>query len=236
MVSSGAMSPARAPASIDMLHTVMRPSIDNDRIASPVYSMTWPVPPAVPMRPIMLRMTSLAVTPVGNVAVDGDAHVFRTLLEQRLRGQHMLDLAGADAESQRAERAVGRGMAVAADDGGARQSETLLRPNDVHDALADIVDLEIGHAECGAILDQGFDLNARGLVRDAGGAVGGDGRNIVVGDRKRGVGPAHLAASLTQALKGLRAGDFVHQMAVDIDQRRAVILGIDQVAVPNLVE
>ena len=32
--------PARAPASMDMLHTVIRPSIESARIASPVYSMT----------------------------------------------------------------------------------------------------------------------------------------------------------------------------------------------------
>ena len=32
-------------------------------------------------------------------------------LQQRLRRQHMLDLAGADAEGQRAEGAVGRGVA-----------------------------------------------------------------------------------------------------------------------------
>src|SRR3989454_3354418 len=38
--SSGAIIPARAPASIDMLHTVIRSSIERARIASPVYSMT----------------------------------------------------------------------------------------------------------------------------------------------------------------------------------------------------
>ena len=47
----------------------------------------------------------------------------------------MLDLAGADAEGQRAERAVRRGMAVAADQRGARQGEALLGPDDMDDAL-----------------------------------------------------------------------------------------------------
>src|SRR5216684_1662928 len=56
VVSSGAMRPARAPPSIVMLHTVMRPSIDSLRMALPAYSMTWPVPPAVPMRPMMWTM------------------------------------------------------------------------------------------------------------------------------------------------------------------------------------
>ena len=34
-------------------------------MAEPRYSMTWPMPPPVPMRPMMARMTSLAVTPAG---------------------------------------------------------------------------------------------------------------------------------------------------------------------------
>jgi len=39
VVSSGSIMPARAPASIDMLQTVMRPSIESARIASPAYSI-----------------------------------------------------------------------------------------------------------------------------------------------------------------------------------------------------
>ncbi len=46
-----------------MLHNVMRPSIDRDRMADPRYSMTCPIPPPVPMAPMMVRATSLAVTP-----------------------------------------------------------------------------------------------------------------------------------------------------------------------------
>ena len=40
VVSSGAIRPAFAPASMLMLHTVMRPSIERARIAEPRYSMT----------------------------------------------------------------------------------------------------------------------------------------------------------------------------------------------------
>ncbi len=54
-----------APASIDMLHTVMRPSIERARTAEPRYSMIEPMPPPVPMVPMMARMRSLAVTPAG---------------------------------------------------------------------------------------------------------------------------------------------------------------------------
>ncbi len=66
MVSSGAIRPAFAPASIDMLHTVIRPSIDSAWIADPRYSMTWPMPPPVPISPRIARMMSLAVEPAGS--------------------------------------------------------------------------------------------------------------------------------------------------------------------------
>ena len=124
-MSSGAISPARAPASIDMLQTVMRPSIDSARIAAPRYSMTEPIPPPVPMRAMIASTMSLAVTPAGSVAVDGDRHRARSHLRQRLRREHVLDLARADAERERAERAVRRGVAVAAHDRHARLRETL---------------------------------------------------------------------------------------------------------------
>ena len=55
--------PARAPASIDMLATVMRPSIDSAAIASPWYSTAWPVAPSVPIWAIVPRIRSLAVQP-----------------------------------------------------------------------------------------------------------------------------------------------------------------------------
>ncbi len=63
------MSPARAPASIDMLQTVSRPAMDSFRTASPRYSMTWPTPPPVPIFAITARIRSLAVTPKGRSPV-----------------------------------------------------------------------------------------------------------------------------------------------------------------------
>ena len=66
MTSSGAIRPAFAPASIDMLHTVMRPSIESASMTGPRYSITEPMPPPVPMRPMTARITSLAVLPAGS--------------------------------------------------------------------------------------------------------------------------------------------------------------------------
>ena len=46
-----------------MLQMDILASILNPRIADPQYSMTAPVPPAVPMTPIVCRMISLLLTP-----------------------------------------------------------------------------------------------------------------------------------------------------------------------------
>ena len=62
VVSSGAIIPERAPASIDMLHRVSRPSIDSARTVEPAYSIACPAAPAAPIRAMMARMTSFAVT------------------------------------------------------------------------------------------------------------------------------------------------------------------------------
>ena len=92
------------------------------------------------------------------LAVDGDAHVLRLLLDQRLGGEHVLDLGGADAVRERAEGAVRRGVAVAADDGHAGQGEALLRADDVDDALAAVELVEILDAEIAGVLGQRRDL------------------------------------------------------------------------------
>jgi hypothetical protein len=79
-------------------------------------------------------------------------HVLRLLGQQGLGGQHVLDLAGADAVRQRAEGAVGAGVAVAADHRHARQRGALLRADDVHDALALVQEREVGRRAEGAML------------------------------------------------------------------------------------
>ena len=69
------------------------------------------------------------------LAVDAQLQRLGLRLQQRLRGQHVLDFAGADAEGQRAERAVRGGVAVAADDRHARLRVAQLGADDVDDAL-----------------------------------------------------------------------------------------------------
>ena len=64
-------------------------------------------------------------------------------------------------------------------------------------------------------------------------AVGG--RHVVVGHGERLLRRAHLAAGHAQPLEGLRARHLVDEVAVDIEEARAVGLRLDDVVVPDLV-
>ena len=85
---------------------------------------------------------SLGVTPGRHLALEADAQGLGAALHQRLRRQHMRQLARADAEGQRAHAAVRAGVAVAAHDQAAGQAQPQLRPHHVHDALAGLADVE----------------------------------------------------------------------------------------------
>ena len=124
-------------------------------------------------------------------------------------------------------------MAVAADNGHAGQARAQFRPDHVHNALTDIVQRNKGHAELGHILNQGLDLKPAFRIGDLLVPVGR--RHIVVRHGQGGVGTTHLAAIDPQAFKGLGAGDFVHQMAVDIEKRRTVRQRLYVVSRPDLV-
>ena len=76
VVSSGAIIPARAPHSMDMLQIVIRSSIESERIASPAYSTTYPTPPSTPTRPIAPRIRSFAVSPGGSSPANSRSIVF----------------------------------------------------------------------------------------------------------------------------------------------------------------
>src|SRR5579883_3003766 len=144
--------PARAPASIDMLQTVSRPSIDMSRNTWPAYSSTLPVPPAAPMRATIARITSLANTPwfsLPSTLIHGAGF---SRLPNSLRSEHMRDLGGADAEGERPECPVARGVAVAAHHHDPRQADALLGADDVDYALARIAEPEMGEAVCGRVL------------------------------------------------------------------------------------
>ena len=220
VVSSGAIMPARAPASIDMLQTVIRSSIDSARIADPRYSMTWPVPPPMPRRAITASTRSLAVTPGPQLALDGHGQRLGRVLQQALRREHVRHLAGADAERERAERAVRAGVAVAAHDHRPRLGQPQLRPDDVHDALRSRCPARAARCRSPAqFFSSAAICSARRVVEhgDAPVAAARRGRRRVIHRRHRALGPAHLEAALAQPGERLRRGHLVHQVQVDVE-------------------
>mmetsp|Transcript_32545 Transcript_32545/g.80233 ORF Transcript_32545/g.80233 Transcript_32545/m.80233 type:complete len:833 (+) Transcript_32545:138-2636(+) len=168
-----------------------------------------------------------------------DAHVLVALLQQRLRGQHVLHLGRADAERQRAERAVRGGVGVAAHHSGAGQREALLGADDVHDALALVAQPKVRQPELLHVLLQRQHLQTRVRLLDEvlhgveGAAVRGG--HVVVHRHQRAVRAPHDAVCGAQALERLRGGDLVHHVAVDVDEARAVLLFVHHVVRHDLV-
>ena len=153
---------------------------------------------------MMARMMSLAVTPAGRSPSTVTAIVPGAVLGERLGGEDVLDLAGADAEGEGAERAVGGGVAVAADDGHARLGEALLGADDVDDALARVAHRVLGDAELGGV----GAAAPRPAWREIGSAIGWSmsvGGDVVVLGGDGEVGAAHRAAGQAEAVEGLRA-------------------------------
>ena len=135
VVSSGAIIPARAPASMDMLQMVIRPDISRPRITSPAYSTTWPDASRDADPADGAEDDVLGGHAERERAREVEEHRLRPPLGQGLRGQHVLDLRGADAEGERSDGTVGRRVAVAADDRHPGLREAQLGPDHVHDAL-----------------------------------------------------------------------------------------------------
>src|SRR5699024_1805032 len=151
--------PARAPASMLMLHMVIRASIESFSTASPRYSMMCPWPPPVPIWAITARMRSLAVTPGRSSPVTVTAMV----LNGR-RAHHVLALRGADPQRERAERPVGRGVRITPHHGHARLRQAELRAHHVDAALLQIAHRIQPDTELLTVAAQRLDLDTRGLV------------------------------------------------------------------------
>ncbi|VGP59023.1 hypothetical protein SB00610_02828 [Klebsiella quasipneumoniae subsp. similipneumoniae] len=162
-------------------------------------------------------------------ALHFDFHGFRTTLFQGLGRQHMFHFGSADAEGQRAERAVGGGMGVAAYNGHPRQGHPLFRAHYVNDALVRVIQVVQLNAELFTVLNQLLHLNAGHLAGRVN--VFGLRRDVVIHGGEGFTRLAHLAAVGAQAVKGLRGGNFMHQMAVDIQQRGFVLRLIHHVRI-----
>ncbi len=145
----------------------------------------------------------------------------------------MLDFRSADAIGERAERAVGRGMAVAAHQRHARQRKTLLRADDVDDALTLIELVVVFEIEEFRVFGQIRDLGRAFRIGIGQMAVGG--RHVVIDHEEGLIRRVHLAAGQPQAFERLWARHFMHDMTIDIDQSGAIRRLLDQMIIPDFV-
>ena len=144
----------------------------------------------------------------------------------------MLHLRGADAEGQRPQGAIGGGVRVTTDDGHAGQRSAFLRPDDVDDAVTRVADPEVRDLPLVDIVFERIQLHARDGIADDGLVVG---RNIVIEHRQVGIQAPGFAAGQLQTLEGLRRGDFVDQVAIDVKQGGPVVVSANDVGVPEFV-
>ena len=174
-----------------MLQTVMRPSIESASIGRPGVLDDVAGEAADAELAERAEDQVLGGHAEAELAVVEDAHRAGLVLDHALRGEHVLDLAGADPEGERAEGAVRGGVRVAADDRHAGLGDAELGADHVDDPLAVGAERVDRDAELLAVALERFDLHARELVLDPrrdGRAVGG---RVVVGGRERAVGTAH---------------------------------------------
>jgi hypothetical protein len=174
----------------------------------------------------------LAATPGAQPSVDRDPQRPGLALPERLRGQHVLDLARADAERQRAQCAVRGRVAVTAHQQHSGQCEALLRPDHVDDAAPDVALAEVDDPLLGRVGAQRLHHRANlGIGRRRPRRR----QHVVVGRREGEIGAPHPAARAGQPLEGA-GGSLVQQVAVDVEQRLTPgALGHD-VAPPDLLE
>ena len=235
MVSSGAIMPARAPASMDMLQIVIRPSMERARIASPVYSSTYPVPPAVPMRRISARMRSFAPTPGLGVPVKRTSIV-------RGRDCTMHWVARTCSTSlvpiPKARAPKAPWVEVC------ESPQTMTVPGRVAPSSGPItwtmpwsgesrsMQLDAGLA---GVAHQRGELPGRDRVRDRQAPVAGG--DVVIHRGQREVGAADAPPRQPEPFEGLGRGDLVDQVEIHVQQRRpASSSWLDDVGVPDLLE
>ncbi len=175
----------------------------------------------------------LGADPRAQAAVDFDAAYLERIHAQALGGEHVAHLGGADAEGERAEGAVGRGVRVPAGHGHARVHHAELRSDDVDDALAAGIVVEEGDTELGGVALQGrHHLLGLGVGVGPHASVG---RDDVIHGGHGALGVEQAQPALAQHVARLRRRHLVHEVQTD---EQLVLSGGqpgDDVRVPYLV-
>jgi hypothetical protein len=164
------------------------------------------------------------------LALDGDRHRAGAVLRQRLRREDVFDLAGADAERERAERTVRAGMGIATDDDEAGLRVPLLGSDHVHDPLTRRPHRVDRDAELRRVDAESVHLASADLVGDG----PARGRDVVIHRRDGEVGPSHRAAVHPKTIEGLSARDFMNEVQVDVEDVGLTRRPVDDMAFPDL--
>ena len=104
------------------------------------------------------------------------------------------------------------------------------------DALVGVLDVVELDAVLGAVFAQGLDLGVGDLVDDVEAVGDGGGGDVVVDGGDVALGVAERAAGQAEAFEGLRAGDFVDQLEVDVEDGGLAGGFVDDVLLPDFFE
>src|SRR5690625_2299778 len=167
-------------------------------------------------------------------AVHLDAAYLEALQGEGLGGEHVAYLAGADAEGDCSEGAVGARVRVAAGDGGTGLGDALLRPHHVHDALAAAAQVEELDAVLGAVAAQLGDHVVGERVGE--GLLKGDGRHDVVDCGEGAFRHPYGQVQVAQHSERLGAGHLVDEVGAYQELGLPAFEFAHGVGVPDLVE
>ena len=173
----------------------------------------------------------LRAAPSGKFTLHVDRHRLRQFLREGLRGQDVFDFAGADADRQRAERAVRGRMRITADDDHSRLRVALFWSDHVDDALAGCTHREERDTEVRGVSAQRVHLLRADGVRDR--PLGGG--DVVVHRRDGEIGPPDRASVQPETVERLRTRDLVNQVQVDVEQVWFAIGSMNDVTLPDLL-
>ena len=166
--------------------------------------------------------------------VNRDPHGLWANLPQCLRRHDMGVLGLADAESDRAQRALGRRVTVAADDRQSWQRDSLLGSDDMNDALPRIAEAKAPDPAPIHVLvelaDHAGNFRRRGIC-DAAARCG----DVMVRRAEKLARVANRQATTLHVREGVE-GTLVDDVAIDIDEGRTGRPRDDHVTIPNLVE
>ena len=161
-------------------------------------------------------------------------HRLRLPLRQALRRQHMLHLRRPNSKRQRPKCSVRRGMTVAAHNRHSRLCHPQLRTNHMHDPLIGRIHIKQPNTKLLAIRLQRGNLLRRNQVGDR--SSPRLGRNIVIDSRHGASRLPHLPSCRSQSIKRLRRSHLMHQMQIDVDNRRSARRRRNQMCIPNFFE